>query len=133
MSRCVLCELAGSDLVEVKTSNQYIIDNIGEVSVDEICRQVCEHMADIEEITSEQVKEHITEHLLDQKVVLNNMIRELVSMNKVIKQTSVSTCEESGGPIVDCKAIQTYLKTCETIGKLYSLQNTQAHRKQNAT
>ena len=42
---------------------------------------------------------------------------------KVVKSSSVSTCEETGCTVIDPKTLSGYLKTVETITKIYSMEN----------
>ena len=123
MSRCPICRFTDGGNVNIDSVNQYIVENISEVGLDEMVQQVVELLESCHPMTSDEVKEHILEHITDQRVVLRNLLRDLVSISKVVKSSSVSTCEETGCTVIDPKTLSGYLKTVETITKIYSMEN----------
>ena len=123
MSRCPICRFTDGGNVNIDSVNQYIVENISEVGLDEMVQQVVELLESCHHMTSDEVKEHILEHITDQRVVLRNLLRDLVSISKVVKSSSVSTCEETGCTVIDPKTLSGYLKTVETITKIYSMEN----------
>ena len=123
MSRCPVCRYTDSGNVTIDSVNQYIVENISEVGLDEMVQQVVELLENAYPMTADEVREHILEHITDQRVVLRNLLRDLVSISKVVKSSSVSTCEETGCTVIDPKTLSGYLKTVETITKIYSMEN----------
>lgn len=123
MSRCPVCRYTDSGNVTIDSVNQYIVENISEVGLDEMVQQVVELLENSHPMTADEVREHILEHITDQRVVLRNLLRDLVSISKVVKSSSVSTCEETGCTVIDPKTLSGYLKTVETITKIYSMEN----------
>lgn len=123
MSRCHVCRYTDSGNVTIDSVNQYIVENISEVGLDEMVQQVVELLENSHPMTADEVREHILEHITDQRVVLRNLLRDLVSISKVVKSSSVSTCEETGCTVIDPKTLSGYLKTVETITKIYSMEN----------
>eukprot|EP00277_Geminigera_cryophila_P017651 CAMPEP_0179458320 /NCGR_PEP_ID=MMETSP0799-20121207/41899_1 /TAXON_ID=46947 /ORGANISM="Geminigera cryophila, Strain CCMP2564" /LENGTH=224 /DNA_ID=CAMNT_0021259511 /DNA_START=53 /DNA_END=730 /DNA_ORIENTATION=- len=65
----------------------------------------------------------ITEHTTEQRVVLGNIMRDLVELSKVAKNSCYLECEETGKSSIDTKALGMYLKTVDQITNIYKMEN----------
>ena len=124
-SPCELCALLSSSDPMVKLITAYISENVGKVSIQEICEQT---RVSLEEhwdvvVSKRSVFLHITEHTTEQRVVLGNIMRDLVELSKVAKNSCYLECKETGKSSIDTKALGIYLKTVDQITNIYKMEN----------
>jgi len=128
-SPCKLCALWGSGDAVVLQITSYISESVGKVNIEEICEQTSENLREhcsIEE-SKKNIFVHITEHTTDQRVVLGNIMRDLVELSQVAKNSCYMECEETGKSAIDTKALGMYLKTVDQITNIYKMENYKNH------
>ena len=128
-SHCELCVLWSSSDPMVKLITTYISENVGKVGIQEICEQTrmsLEEHCDVK-VTKREVFLHITEHTTEQRVVLGKIMRDLVELSKVAKNSCYLECEETGKSCIDTKALGMYLKTVDQITNIFKMENYKNH------
>lgn len=118
-AQCQLCEFTGCDNPKFQDIINYVHDHAHEVHIDGLSAQVQKQLAAefSLELTLQQVKTHFLYHKCDQKTVLNHVLRELVPLISVTKQSCSVT--QDGTTIVDPKALNVYLDSVKQVMGLY--------------
>lgn len=117
--KCPLCEFNGCENVKLNEIMNFVSEQVHEVHIDELCRQVRENLQEQlgVSMTFEQIKTHFLHHQCDQKVILNNVLRELIPLMGMARTNCVVMQENSS--IVDPKSIATYLDTIKQVMCVY--------------
>jgi len=133
-AHCQLCALWSSSDPTVQEITAYISENVGKVHISEIYDQTSASLLEHCDITvsKKSVFLHITEHTTDQRVVLGNIMRNLVELNKVVKNSCYLECEETGKHTIDTKALGMYLKTVDQITNIYKMENYKTHARKES-
>jgi hypothetical protein len=119
MDFCVLCRYSGGSNACVNEVNQYILQNISVLDINEIAQQASDTLASVLELpcTPEHIKRHIHEHTHEPKIVVNLLLRDVRSVLEDVRSSSrVVDCE--GNVTIDKNNMLIYLKTVEVAASL---------------
>lgn len=118
-AQCKLCEFTGCENNKFQDIINYVHDHAHEVHIDGLSAQVQKQLlAEFElDLTLQQIKTHFLYHKCDQKTVLNHVLRELVPLISVTKQSCSVT--QDGTTIVDPKALNVYLDSVKQVMSVY--------------
>lgn len=107
----------------------YIIDNISSIDLDELCSQVVTELQnsmtdnEFSSLTASDVKTHITQHMLNSNVVMTNILKDLLKLSNVARDSCTTIEQDTGHAVVNVKMLSAYIKTVETIAAIYRSNN----------
>jgi hypothetical protein len=118
-AQCKLCEFTGCENPKFQDIMNYVHDHAHEVHIDGLSAQVQKQLLGefSLDLTLQQIKTHFLYHKCDQKTVLNHVLRELVPLISVTKQSCSVT--QDGTTIVDPKALNVYLDSVKQVMSVY--------------
>ena len=119
MDFCVLCRYSGGSNACVNEVNQYILQNISVLDLDEIAQQASDTLSSVLEIpcTREHIKRHIHEHTHEPKIVVNLLLRDLRNVLSDVRSSS-RVVDADGNVSIDKNNMLVYLKTVEVAASL---------------
>jgi len=119
MDFCVLCRYSGGSNACVNEVNQYILQNISILDIDEIAQQASDTLASALELpcTPEHIKRHIHEHTHEPKIVVNLLLRDVRHVLEDVRNSS-KVVDADGNVSIDQKNMLVYLKTVEVAASL---------------
>ena len=119
MDFCVLCRYSGGSNACVNEVNQYILQNISALDLDEIALQASETLSTVLELpcTPELIKRHIHEHTHEPKIVVNLLLRDLRNVLSDVRSSS-RVVDADGNVSIDKNNMLVYLKTVEVVASL---------------
>jgi hypothetical protein len=119
MDFCVLCRYSGGSNACVNEVNQYILQNISVLDIEEIARQASETLSTVLELpcTPELIKRHIYEHTHEPKIVVNLLLRDVRHVLDDVRKSS-SVVDADGVVTIDKNNMLVYLKTVEVAASL---------------
>jgi hypothetical protein len=119
MDFCALCRYSGGSNACVNEVNQYILQNISLLDIDEIAQQASETLASALELpcTPEHIKRHIHEHTHEPKIVVNLLLRDVRHVLEDVRNSS-KLVDADGNVSIDQKNMFVYLKTVEVAANL---------------
>lgn len=112
---CWLCRT--SHTKETKKFHQFIIENAHQVSIDDMAAQFYQMYP--QHITQEKVKEHIDNHCLHPEIQVSKILRQLLTLSQNLNKISTNYEGEDGSPMIDIRAVQTYVKVVGEIMQIY--------------
>ena len=124
MDFCVLCRYSGGSNACVNEVNQYILQNISVLDINEIAQQASETLSTVLELpcTPEHIKRHICEHTHEPKIVVNLLLRDVRHVIEDVRNSS-RVVDAEGNVSIDQKNMLVYLKTVEVAASLASRLN----------
>ena len=124
MDFCVLCRYSGGSNACVNEVNQYILQNISVLDINEIAQQASETLSTVLELpcTPEHIKRHIYEHTHEPKIVVNLLLRDVRHVLEDVRNSS-RVVDGDGNVSIDQKNMLVYLKTVEVAASLASRLN----------
>ena len=119
MDFCVLCRYSGGSNACVNEVNQYILQNISALDLDEIALQASETLSTVLELpcTPELITRHIHEHTHEPKIVVNLLLRDLRNVLSDVRSSS-RVVDANGNVSIDKNNMLVYLKTVEVAASL---------------
>jgi hypothetical protein len=119
MDFCALCRYSGGSNACVNEVNQYIMQNISVLDLDEIAQQASETLSTALELpcTPEHIKRHIHEHTHEPKIVVNLLLRDVRHVLEDVRNSS-KLVDADGNVSIDQKNMLVYLKTVEVAASL---------------
>jgi hypothetical protein len=119
MDFCVLCRYSGGSNACVNEVNQYILQNISVLDIEEIARQTSETLSKVLELpcTPDLIKRHIYEHTHEPKIVVNLLLRDVRHVLDDVRKSS-SVVDADGVVTIDKNNMLVYLKTVEVAASL---------------
>ena len=119
MDFCALCRYSGGSNACVNEVNQYILQNISILDIDEIAQQASDTLASALELpcTPEHIKRHIHEHTHEPKIVVNLLLRDVRHVLEDVCNSS-KVVDADGNVSIDQKNMLVYLKTVEVAASL---------------
>ena len=119
MDFCALCRYSGGSNACVNEVNQYILQNISILDIDEIAQQASDTLASALELpcTPEHIKRHIHEHTHEPKIVVNLLLRDVRHVLEDVRNSS-KLVDADGHVSIDQKNMLVYLKTVEVAASL---------------
>jgi len=119
MDFCALCRYSGGSNACVNEVNQYILQNISILDIDEIAQQASDTLASALELpcTPEHIKRHIHEHTHEPKIVVNLLLRDVRHVLEDVRNSS-KLVDADGNVSIDQKNMLVYLKTVEVAASL---------------
>jgi len=119
MDFCALCRYSGGSNACVNEVNQYILQNISILDIDEIAQQASDTLASALELpcTPEHIKRHIHEHTHEPKIVVNLLLRDVRHVLEDVRNSS-KVVDADGNVSIDQKNMLVYLKTVEVAASL---------------
>jgi hypothetical protein len=119
MDFCVLCRYSGGSNACVNEVNQYILQNISVLDINEIAQQASETLSSVLEhpCTPEHIKRHIHEHTHEPKIVVNLLLRDLRNVLSDVRSSS-RVVDADGNVSIDKNNMLVYLKTVEVAASL---------------
>ena len=119
MDFCVLCRYSGGSNACVNEVNQYILQNISLLDINEIAQQASETLSSVLELpcTREHIKRHIHEHTHEPKIVVNLLLRDVRSVLEDVRSSS-RVVDADGNVTIDKNNMLVYLKTVEVAASL---------------
>jgi hypothetical protein len=119
MDFCALCRYSGGSNACVNEVNQYILQNISVLDLDEIAQQASETLSSALELpcTPEHIKRHIHEHTHEPKIVVNLLLRDVRHVLEDVRNSS-KLVDADGNVSIDQKNMLVYLKTVEVAASL---------------
>lgn len=118
---CFMCRNARSEDVAFAAVQQYIIENINHVHIDEICRQ-CSILFENEcnvVVPPVVIKAHINYHMTDQTVVMQRLLTDLIDVSRKTKRKGFVNNSDNTDYEVDTKVVACYLKSVDEICNIY--------------
>lgn len=131
---CLLCRFTDDSDSNNKTCTiikSYIVDNISSIDLDELCSQVVTELQDsmtdneFASISANDVKTHITQHMLNSNVVMTNILKDLLKLSNVARDSCTTIEQDTGHAVVNVKMLSAYIKTVETIAAIYRSNNSE--------
>ena len=124
MDFCVLCRYSGGSNACVNEVNQYILQNISVLDINEIAQQASETLSTVLELpcTPEHIKRHIYEHTHEPKIVVNLLLRDVRHVLEDVRNSS-RVVDAEGNVSIDHKNMLVYLKTVEVAASLAARLN----------
>lgn len=124
MDFCVLCRYSGGSNACVNEVNQYILQNISLLDINEIAQQASETLSSVLELpcTPEHIQRHIHEHTHEPKIVVNLLLRDVRHVLEDVRNSS-RVVDGEGNVSIDHKNMLVYLKTVEVAASLASRLN----------
>lgn len=122
---CLLCKYSGGEDPVINTVNEYILQNINKVHIDEISAQVSTLISNEFECVMDEamVKKHITSHVTDQRIVTQRLLRDLLDLAQQTKDHTMYYDANSDGVKIDKKMLTCYLKCVNEICGIYRTNN----------
>ena len=119
MDFCALCRYSGGSNACVNEVNQYILQNISFLDIDEIAQQASDTLASAIDLpcTPEHIKRHIHEHTHEPKIVVNLLLRDVRHVLEDVRNSS-KLVDADGNVSIDQKNMLVYLKTVEVAASL---------------
>ena len=119
MDFCVLCRYSGGSNACVNEVNQYILQNISVLDINEIAQQASETLSSVLELpcTPEHIKRHIHEHTHEPKIVVNLLLRDVRNVLDDVRNNS-RVVDGEGNVTFDKNNMLMYLKTVEVAASL---------------
>ena len=119
MDFCVLCRYSGGSNACVNEVNQYILQNISVLDIEEIAQQASETLSTVLEqpCTPEQIKRHIHEHTHEPKIVVSLLLRDVRNVLDDVRSSS-RVVDANGNVCIDKNNMLVYLKTVEVAASL---------------
>ena len=119
MDFCALCRYSGGSNACVNEVNQYILQNISILDIDEIAQQASDTLASALELpcTPEHIKRHIHEHTHEPKIVVNLLLRDVRNVLDDVRNSS-RVVDADGSVTIDKNNMLIYLKTVEVAASL---------------
>ena len=119
MDFCVLCRYSGGANACVNEVNQYILQNISVLDINEIAQQASETLSTVLELpcTPELIKRHIHEHAHEPKIVVNLLLRDVRNVLDDVRNSS-RVVDADGSVTIDKNNMLIYLKTVEVAASL---------------
>jgi hypothetical protein len=110
MDFCALCRYSGGSNACVNEVNQYILQNISILDIDEIAQQASDTLASALELpcTPEHIKRHIHEHTHEPKIVVNLLLRDVRHVLEDVRNSS-KVVDADGNVSIDQKNMLVYL------------------------
>ena len=124
MDFCVLCRYSGGSNACVNEVNQYILQNISMLDINEIAQQASDTLSSVLELpcTPEHIKRHIHEHTHEPKIVVNLLLRDVRNVLDDVRNSS-RVVDAEGNVSIDKNNMLIYLKTVEVAASLASRLN----------
>jgi hypothetical protein len=99
--------------------NQYILQNISVLDINEIAQQASETLSTVLELpcTPELIKRHIHEHTHEPKIVVNLLLRDVRNVLDDVRNSS-RVVDADGSVTIDKNNMLIYLKTVEVAASL---------------
>lgn len=125
--QCALCVHACTEgpLKEGMTAiKAFIIEASGQADEEEIAHQVANVLNNemCVECDEEQVLVHMREHMLDRRLVMSNIVKDLLNIANVTRDSSLYI-DDGAQKCIDTKVLGTYLKTVDSITGIYRSVN----------
>jgi len=119
MDFCVLCRYSGGSNACVNEVNQYILQNISVLDINEIAQQASDTLSSVLDLpcTPEHIKRHIHEHTHEPKIVVNLLLRDVRSALDDVRSSS-RVVDAEGNVTIDKNNMLIYLKTVEVAASL---------------
>jgi hypothetical protein len=119
MDFCVLCRYSGGANACVNEVNQYILQNISVLDINEIAQQASETLSTVLELpcTPELIKRHIHEHTHEPKIVVNLLLCDVRNVLDDVRNSS-RVVDADGSVTIDKNNMLIYLKTVEVAASL---------------
>jgi hypothetical protein len=119
MDFCVLCRYSGGSNACVNEVNQYIMQNISLMDINEIAQQASDTLSSVLELscTTEHIKRHIHAHTHEPKIVVNLLLRDVRSVLEDVRSSS-RVVDAEGNVTIDKNNMLIYLKTVEVAASL---------------